>query len=177
MTNKIKLGISPVRVSLFGYLSAQLWRLIHRSRNDKAEFHNNQAVIVEFTQIWSWHCSFSGYNKSMVMENNENQNRPARDAKTSNRGLASADPKTRAEVARKGGEAVSKNREHMAAIGRKGGQTVSQDRQHMSQIGRKGGEAVSRDRQHMSDIGRKGGENSRSNEARHGNDGAPGSAQ
>jgi general stress protein YciG len=100
------------------------------------------------------------------MENNENQNRPNRDAKTSNRGLASADPKTRAEVARKGGEAVSRNREHMAAIGRKGGQTVSQDRQHMSQIGRKGGEAVSRDRQHMSEIGRKGGENSRGNEAK-----------
>lgn len=105
------------------------------------------------------------------MENRENQNRPSRDAKTSNRGLASADPKTRQEVARKGGEAVSRNREHMAAIGRKGGQTVSQDRQHMSQIGRKGGEAVSRDRQHMSEIGRKGGENSRSNESGKGTEG------
>ena len=101
--------------------------------------------------------------------NNENQNRPNREGKTSNRGLASADPKTRAEVARKGGEAVSRNREHMAAIGRKGGQTVSQDRQHMSMIGRKGGEAVSRDRQHMSEIGRKGGENSRSGESRNEN--------
>jgi general stress protein YciG len=114
--------------------------------------------------VIGWHYSFTGYNKSLVMENNENQNRSNRDVKTSNRGLASADPKTRAEVARKGGEAVSRNREHMAAIGRKGGQTVSQDRQHMSQIGRKGGEAVSRDRQHMSDIGRKGGENSRGTE-------------
>lgn len=103
------------------------------------------------------------------MENNsENQNRP-REGKTSNRGLASADPKTRTEVARKGGEAVSRNREHMAAIGRKGGQTVSQDRQHMAAIGRKGGEAVSRDRQHMSEIGRKGGENSRGGESRHEN--------
>jgi general stress protein YciG len=109
----------------------------------------------------------------MVMNNNEHQNRPARDAKTSNRGLASADTKTRAEVARKGGEAVSRNREHMAAIGRKGGQTVSQDRLHMSQIGRKGGESVSRDRQHMSEIGRKGGENSRSNESNKGNENAP----
>jgi general stress protein YciG len=114
-----------------------------------------------------WHHSFSGYGlsqrhqKNYFMENNDNLNRQARDAKTSNRGLASADPETRKAVARKGGEAVSRNREHMAAIGRKGGQTVSQDRQHMSQIGRKGGEAVSRDRQHMSEIGRKGGENSR----------------
>jgi uncharacterized protein len=95
------------------------------------------------------------------MENNESKNTPKPNVKASNRGLASADPKTRADVARKGGEAVSRNREHMAAIGRKGGQTVSQDRQHMSQIGRKGGEAVSRDRHHMSEIGRKGGEHSR----------------
>ena len=114
-----------------------------------------------------WHCSFTGYSKSLVMENYEIQNRN-RDAKTSIRGLASADPKIRAEAARQGGEAVSRNREHMASIGRKGGQTVSQDRQHMSQIGRKGGEAVSRDRQHMSEIGRKGGENSRGNEAKSG---------
>jgi general stress protein YciG len=126
--------------------------------------HTKQAIIVEFPQKIGWHYSFSGYRKSLVMENNEIQNRSNRDLKTSNRGLASADPKTRAEVARKGGEAVSRNREHMAAIGRKGGQTVSQDRQHMSQIGRKGGEAVSRDRQHMSEIGRKGGENSRGTE-------------
>ncbi len=103
------------------------------------------------------------------MDNNENQNRQARDAKTSNRGLASADPETRKAVAKKGGEAVSRNREHMAAIGRKGGQTVSQDRQHMSQIGRKGGESVSRDRQHMSEIGRKGGEHSRSADSKRNN--------
>jgi general stress protein YciG len=144
-----------------------LWRFVHG-------FHNNRAVIVEFAPKTGWHYSFSGYGKSLVMENNENQNRPNRDAKTSNRGLASADPKTRAEVARKGGEAVSRNREHMAAIGRKGGQTVSQDRQHMSQIGRKGGEAVSRDRQHMSEIGRKGGENSRNSDNKPGNEAAPG---
>jgi general stress protein YciG len=129
---------------------------------------------VEIPRILAWHNSFSGYSKSIVMDNNENQSRPARDAKTSNRGLASADPKTRAEVARKGGEAVSRNREHMATIGRKGGQAVSQDRLHMSQIGRKGGEAVSRDRQHMSEIGKKGGENSRSSDASKGNETAPG---
>lgn len=59
---------------------------------------------------------------------------------------------------KKGGEAVSQNRRHMAEIGRKGGERVSQDRDHMAQIGRKGGEAVSGDRQHMAEIGRKGGE-------------------
>ncbi len=59
---------------------------------------------------------------------------------------------------KKGGEAVSKNRQHMAEIGRKGGERVSQDREHMAQIGRRGGEAVSGDREHMAQIGRKGGE-------------------
>ena len=57
------------------------------------------------------------------------------------RGTAAMDPGTRQEVARKGGLAVSRNRQHMAEIGRKGGQTVSKNRDHMAQIGRKGGEA------------------------------------
>ena len=74
------------------------------------------------------------------------------------RGLAAADPETRRQVARKGGEAVSRNKKHMAEIGKKGGEAVSQDRKHMASIGRKGGEAVSQNREHMAEIGRKGGE-------------------
>ena len=62
------------------------------------------------------------------------------------------------QAGRKGGEAVSQNREHMASIGRRGGAAVSRDREHMASIGRKGGETVSRDRQHMASIGREGGE-------------------
>jgi len=102
---------------------------------------------------------------------------------TSRRGFASMDPQRKKEIAskggraahekgtaheftpdeareagRRGGQAVSRNREHMAAIGRRGGEAVSRDREHMAQIGRKGGETVSRDRQHMSEIGREGGE-------------------
>lgn len=41
---------------------------------------------------------------------------------TSNRGFAAMDPEVQREIARKGGEAVSRNREHMAEIGRKGGE-------------------------------------------------------
>jgi len=77
---------------------------------------------------------------------------------TANRGFASMDEKQQREIARKGGEAVSRNRQHMAQIGRKGGEAVSQNREHMAEIGRKGGETVSRDRDHMAQIGRKGGE-------------------
>ena len=57
------------------------------------------------------------------------------------RGTAAMDPGTRQEVARKGGLAVSKNKQHMADIGRKGGQSVSKNREHMAKIGRKGGAA------------------------------------
>jgi uncharacterized protein len=106
----------------------------------------------------------------------------------SKRGFASMDPQRKKEIAskggraahekgtaheftpdearnagRKGGEAVSRNRDHMASIGRRGGEAVSRDREHMANIGRKGGETVSRDRQHMANIGREGGE-SRSRE-------------
>jgi general stress protein YciG len=63
-----------------------------------------------------------------------------------------------ASIGKKGGQAVSKNRDHMAAIGRKGGEAVSRDRSHMATIGRRGGESVSRDREHMAAIGREGGE-------------------
>ena len=57
------------------------------------------------------------------------------------RGTAAMDPQTRQEVARKGGLAVSRNRQHLAEIGRKGGQAVSKNREHMAEIGRKGGES------------------------------------
>ena len=67
-------------------------------------------------------------------------------------------PEEARSAGKKGGEAVSRNRAHMAEIGRRGGERVSQDREHMAQIGRKGGEAVSGDREHMAQIGRKGGE-------------------
>ena len=64
------------------------------------------------------------------------------------------DPEGHADAGRKGGQTVSRNREHMAAIGRKGGQAVSKDRQHMAAIGRKGGQARSdREENEDSDTG------------------------
>lgn len=42
--------------------------------------------------------------------------------RTSNRGFASMDPEQQRAIARKGGEAVSGNREHMSEIGKKGGE-------------------------------------------------------
>ncbi len=51
------------------------------------------------------------------------------------------DSEGHARAGRKGGTAVSRNREHMAQIGSKGGKTVSSDREHMAQIGSRGGKA------------------------------------
>ena len=60
---------------------------------------------------------------------------------SAHRGFAAMNTTQQKQIASKGGEAVSKNREHMAEIGKKGGEVVSQNRKHMSEIGRKGGEA------------------------------------
>jgi general stress protein YciG len=49
---------------------------------------------------------------------------------TSNRGFASMDERQQREIARLGGEAVSGDREHMAAIGRKGGEASAESRQN-----------------------------------------------
>jgi uncharacterized protein len=75
-------------------------------------------------------------------ENNgqeESRSKPAQ--KNSHRGFAAMDPQQQQAIARKGGHAVSQNREHMARIGKKGGEAVSRDRVHMAEIGQKGGES------------------------------------
>ncbi len=92
------------------------------------------------------HAAGSGTNPSSLPgESHVPESRPIERGKAPGRsgarGTAAMDPKTRQEVARKGGLAVSRNKQHMAEIGRKGGQSVSKNREHMAQIGRKGGAA------------------------------------
>src|SRR5881394_1506006 len=67
---------------------------------------------------------------------------------TSSRGFASMDPEQQRAIASKGGKAAHQqgvahewSSEEARAAGRKGGEAVSRDREHMAQIGRKGGEA------------------------------------
>ena len=64
------------------------------------------------------------------------------------RGFASMDPNRQREIASKGGRAAhAKGTAHewssdeARVAGRKGGEAVSRDRAHMAQIGREGGEA------------------------------------
>jgi general stress protein YciG len=68
------------------------------------------------------------------MANNNDGNTGGR----SNRGFAAMDPREQREIARKGGEAVSQDREHMAAIGRKGGEASHGRRNEGAQQARTG---------------------------------------
>lgn len=78
-----------------------------------------------------------------------NQNRP--------RGFASMSPEAQREIARKGGRAAHErgtahefNSEEAAVAGRKGGEAVSQDRKHMAEIGAEGGRARAQKREENS---------------------------
>ncbi len=69
---------------------------------------------------------------------------------TSNRGFASMDRSRQREIASKGGRAAHQKgtahewtAEEARVAGRKGGETVSRDREHMAAIGREGGGARS----------------------------------
>ena len=67
---------------------------------------------------------------------------------TSNRGFASMDPERQREIASEGGKAAHEkgtahefDSEEARAAGRKGGEAISQNRQHMAEIGRRGGQS------------------------------------
>lgn len=66
---------------------------------------------------------------------------PKGNSDSNTRGFAAMDEQKQRSIARKGGEAVSRDREHMSEIGKMGGVAVSRNREHMAAIGRKGGEA------------------------------------
>jgi uncharacterized protein len=89
-------------------------------------------------------------------------------ARSEERGFAAMDPEKQREIASRGGRAAHErgtahesSADEAREAGRKGGETVSRDREHMAEIGRRGGESVSRDRAHMAEIGREGGESHR----------------
>lgn len=75
-------------------------------------------------------------------------------ANTSKRGFASMDRSKQREIASKGGRAAHAKgtaheftSEEARVAGRKGGEAVSRDREHMSAIGREGGHSRGRSRQ------------------------------
>ncbi len=69
-------------------------------------------------------------------------------AKTSKRGFAAMSPEKQREIAGRGGKAAHQKgtahkftTEEARAAGRKGGESVSKNREHMAEIGRRGGKA------------------------------------
>jgi general stress protein YciG len=77
-----------------------------------------------------------------------NQDQGINHSSTSRRGFASMDQNRQREIASKGGKmahakgtAHEFNSEEGRLAGRKGGEAVSQNREHMAEIGRRGGEA------------------------------------
>jgi len=85
-----------------------------------------------------------------IRESGETENRTTegRTKGSSNRGFASMDPEQQRAIASKGGKAAHQlgvahefNSEEAREAGRKGGEAGSRDREHMAMIGRKGGEA------------------------------------
>jgi general stress protein YciG len=75
-------------------------------------------------------------------------NNPNTQQRSANRGFAAMDDEKQREIARKGGQAAHDSGnaheftpEEARKAGRKGGEAVSANRQHMAEIGRKGGEA------------------------------------
>ena len=81
-------------------------------------------------------------------ERENRENNGGRTKGSSNRGFASMDPEQQRLIASKGGKAAHQlgvahefNSEEAREAGRKGGEAVSRDREHMAAIGRKGGEA------------------------------------
>ena len=90
-----------------------------------------------------------------MAENNTNKG-------SSNRGFAGMDAARQREIASQGGKASHASgkgheftSEEAREAGRKGGEVVSRDREHMAQIGRQGGQARSNEGQGQAQTGQR----------------------
>jgi len=92
------------------------------------------------------------------LDNMHNMDDERRQLSTSTRGFASMDPERQRQIAREGGKAAHVKGtaheftpEEARNAGRKGGETVSRDREHMAEIGRKGGRSSGNNRKPSGD--------------------------
>jgi hypothetical protein len=107
----------------------------------REEQQNREPVSVSNQQP-----QFSGMERESL--GSERDNIEGERARTSNRGFAAMDPEKQKVIASEGGRAAHKqgvahewSSEEARAAGRKGGQMVSRNREHMSEIGRRGGQS------------------------------------
>ena len=98
---------------------------------------------------------------------NQNQGQGSSKGGQSERGFAAMSDSQQREAARKGGEAVSEDREHMAEIGRKGGEASAQSREGSSQ-GAQQARSRSDDADSASQAGKRGGNQESSGSSRTG---------
>jgi len=94
------------------------------------------------------------------IEENMDHTRKINGIDTSTRGFASMDPERQRQIAREGGKAAhEKGTAHefdsneAREAGRKGGEAVSRNRQHMAEIGRKGGRSSGTNRKRQENAG------------------------
>jgi uncharacterized protein len=94
------------------------------------------------------------------MDNIGNIDNGKQQLNTSTRGFASMDPERQRQIAREGGKAAHVKGtaheftpEEARNAGRKGGETVSKDREHMAEIGRKGGRSSGNNRKPIDENG------------------------
>ena len=87
------------------------------------------------------------------LDNMHDMDDARRQLSTSTRGFASMDPERQRQIAREGGKAAHVKGtaheftpEEARNAGRKGGETVSRDREHMAEIERKGGRSSGNNR-------------------------------
>jgi len=80
--------------------------------------------------------------------NGRGDDESARERRNSNRGFAAMDPEKQKEIASEGGRAAHRqgvahewSSDEAREAGRKGGQIVSRNREHMSEMGRRGGQS------------------------------------
>ena len=88
-------------------------------------------------------------NTSSASSNNQEESRSeASGGRKSNRGFAAMSPERQKQIASEGGRAAHRlgvahewSSEEARMAGKKGGQIVSRNREHMSEIGRRGGQS------------------------------------
>src|SRR5678816_952202 len=92
------------------------------------------------------------------LDNMDNMDKMRRQLNTSTRGFASMDPERQRQIAREGGKAAHVkgtahefSSEEARNAGRKGGEAVSKNREHMAEIGRRGGRSSGSNRKSNGD--------------------------
>src|SRR5687767_2240557 len=107
------------------------------------------------TTLREWAAAARGVRGALGSAGRPPEHRRIERSDTTRKECSMAESK-REEAARKGGEAVSRDREHMAEIGKRGAEARVEEREQRSEAGRMGAEAREERREERSEAGRAG---------------------